>query len=128
MKPAKSLHLLILDKLRPVLTKELEHLGQQAPFAEKYLLHRIFKNFRIINNKHHGLRLTPTGLNAMKRFYDCYKYERKGTISNQAILQMDKHMQWPYYVSLKLVIFFSEDDAAWFNLNGGDLDQFAGQL
>jgi hypothetical protein len=34
-------------------------------------------------------------------------------------------MSWPYYVGSTSVCFFSENDAAWFRLNGGDLVKFS---
>ena len=48
--------------------------------------------------------------------------------SNQALILLDKNMQWPYYVGKKYVTFFNEVDASWFQLTGKNLKQFAEDL
>ena len=33
-------------------------------------------------------------------------------------------MKWPYYLGRRIVIFYSQEDAAWFRLNGQNLNRY----
>jgi len=90
--------------------------------AEK--LKFIFKNYRVKNTTHCGLRLTYIGDRLMSKHFSSYSYETEKRISNSALLGLDKNMIWPYYIGKQHVTFYSTDDAAWFQLNGHDINTF----
>ena len=79
----------------------------------------------MIRNTPVGLRLTYTGTKLLKKHFNCYTYQYTGNVNHMTYILLDKHMSWPYYVGNSNVCFFSENDAAWFRLNGGDLVKFS---
>ena len=88
----------------------------------------MFTNFRHINNKPHGLRLTYFGEQLMARHFDCYKFETEYKANHKAMVILDKNMMMPYYIGRKSVSFFGEDDATWFRLNDSNLNEFVEYL
>ena len=88
----------------------------------------MFTNFRHINNKPHGLRLTYFGEQLMARHFDCYKFETEYKANHKAMVILDKNMMMPYYIGRKYVSFFGEDDATWFRLNDSNLNEFVEYL
>lgn len=120
------LQLLILKKIRSDLEAILSKVSDAPPekHTDRDLLQTIFQNYRYKNNQHHGLRLTYVGLQVLKKQFDCYGFNIEEKPTHQAFLRLDKSMQWPYYISKRKAIFFNENDAAWFKLNGGDLTSF----
>ena len=118
----------------------LEVLKTDAEFWEKKLAPRdydlmdtdrfrlIFSNFRFLNNKPHGLRLTFFGDQLMARHFTQYKFSTDYKASHRAMVILDKNMLMPYYIGRKYVSFFGEDDATWFRLNGSNLNEFVEYL
>lgn len=126
MTPNHNLHYALLGVVKPDLINmlDLHESESNHSVSDSYLLKQMFKNFRTSTVKSKGLRLTYTGMLLLRRHYTFYKYSNNERISNQALLVLDKEMQWPYYVSSSQVVFFSENDAAWFRLNGENLNDF----
>ena len=85
---------------------------------------RVYSNFRIKEDIPHGLKLTTFGKNLLGRFFDQYKYENDCLLNGKVLLKLDEAMIWPYYVNKKNVIFFSQEDSAWFRLNGSKLESY----
>ena len=119
-----SLHHQLVEVVKTDLASVLNIDEDFTPSGLKFLLKQMFKNYRENSATTKGLRLTYTGLLVLRKHYTCYKYSNNDRISNQALLVLDKEMQWPYYVSSSQVVFFSENDAAWFRLNGENLNDF----
>jgi len=88
----------------------------------------LFTNFRFVDNKPHGLRLTYFGEQIMARHFDRYKFDTEYKANHRAMVILDKHMMMPYYIGRKSVSFFGEDDATWFRLNDSNLNEFVEYL
>lgn len=123
-----SLHHKLVEVVKKDLIEVLRLSDSFTPQDLKFLLKQMFKNYRENSVATKGLRLTFTGLIVLRKHYTCYKYPNSNRISNRALLVMDREMQWPYYVSDGQIVFFNENDAAWFRLNGENLDDFTEQL
>jgi|TARA_B110000483_G_C18141469_1_gene521640 hypothetical protein len=121
-----ELHKLILDQVKPYLIVHLTKVyGNILDYSDAKLLQIMFTNFRSTKTSTHGLRLSYAGNVIMGRTYDHWTYDHVGNINHKAILTLDKNMVWPYYIGKKLVTFYSENDAAWFRLNGGDIAKYS---
>lgn len=92
------------------------------------ICYAIFKNFRISNNKPHGLRLTTLGNTYMGRFFEKHQFNLEEPLVGVVLINLDKAMSRPYYLSKKQVVFYDDNDAAWFKLGGHNLKYFAGNL
>lgn len=88
----------------------------------------IFKNFRIVNNKPIGLRLTPIGNNFMRKWFSNHTFELDAPLVGSVLVQLDKAMLRPYYLTKTSVVFYDDKDAAWFKLGGSNLKQFSSSL
>jgi len=126
METNSTIHEFILDKLR---TSMLSCFNDHEHLTDYDLLKLIFKNYTHRGGKHHGIRLSPTGYRFLKKEFDAYEYENtEYKMANQSLMKLDKYMVWPYYVSHRKVAFFSQEDAAWFRLNGGTLADYVETL
>jgi hypothetical protein len=102
----------------------------QSNVDKKYnkdeILETIFYNYRIVNGIPKGLRLTSFGNKIMSAHFQSYKYSIDGKINNLVLVRLDKLMKWPYYLGTKSnhVVFFHEDDAAWFRLTGNNIKNY----
>lgn len=123
----ETIHEFVLDKLRDQVLSYLdEHDGSISDFD---ILRFIFKNYTCRGGRHHGIRLTSTGFRLLSKEYDAHVYENtEWKMVNQSLIKLDKYMTWPYYVSHRKVAFFSQEDAAWFKLNGGTLADYVETL
>lgn len=92
---------------------------------DKILLRYLFKNYRHYKDKNIGLRLTFVGNQTLRKHFQDYSYPMEGKINNRALIALDKSMLWPYYIGKQYVSFYSKDDAAWFQLNGNNLNNFS---
>ena len=120
-----SLHSKLLDQLGPELSAYLtKRSGDAVNLSRDDLLRLIFSNYRTLNGSPHGIRLSPLGNNLMSKKYNHYRYQHNGNVNNKAFIVLDKMMKWPYYLGRNTVTFYSEDDAAWFRLNGNDLNNY----
>lgn len=73
------------------------------------------------NTKKKGLRLTPLGYQLLKREYDHYPFpiEKESKVTVRHILALDTEMNWPYYLTPKQLVLFSDEDAVILKLVGG---------
>jgi len=81
---------------------------------------QIFKNAK-------GTRFTGKGLDLAKNIWKIYKISLPDNyvILNKTLLLLDQRMQWPYYLSKRQLILFSELDAFEFSLYQGDINLWA---
>lgn len=121
-----ELHTLLLDQCKPYLITHLNKVyGEISDFSDKKMLQILFTNFRATKTNTIGLRLSYVGNTVMAKVYDRWTYEHTGNINHKSYLTLDRNMVWPYYIGKKLVTFYSENDAAWFRLNGGDISKYS---
>ena len=123
------LHEYILHTIKPTYLKKFG--GTDTPsqdIPDSDIFNDMFVNYRKTKDKHFGLRLSYVGEVIMKAHFSEYKYLIQNTPSNQALIVLDKKMEWPYYVGKKYVAFFNEIDASWFSLTGHDLAKFTEDL
>lgn len=120
-----SLHSFILDIVREDVHIMLEKRSYDTKTISDHLCYSVlFKNYRRKNNSHLGLRLTFSGHTILKKHFVCYSYNHKTFLSNKVLHCLDKKMSWPYHISNNNVIFYSENDSAWFKLNENNLETF----
>ena len=126
----QEMHFRLLCELRNDLVRVVDKTNKEANLSDSYLLKKIFKNHRYNKNtkQHRGIRLTTLGNQLLRKHYVAYDYVIEHKVSNKALLTLDQHMTWPYYVGRTRVSFYSENDAAWFTLNGNNLDNFVDYL
>lgn len=107
----------VLDSLPPV---------EGKTFSKDEILRTIFVNYRIDNGFPKGLRLTNFGNKILSKHYKFYKYPIEDEINNLVFVSLDKSMKWPYYLGTRNnhVVFYSEEDAAWFRLNGNKITNY----
>lgn len=122
----ENLHEFLLNTVRAEVLQYAYIEGDEP--TDLNLLRIIFKNYRHTSNNRRGLRLTYLGNRVMRKHFTSYSYENSEITSNKAILGLDKNMLWPYYISNKLVTFYNQDDAAWFKLNGSDINTYTNYL
>lgn len=77
------------------------------------------------NNK--GTRFTGFGFDLASFLWKTYtvKLPQDYKIANRTLLMLDSRMEWPYYLSKKKLILFSEMDAFEFTLYSGDINLWA---
>ena len=80
--------------------------------------HDLFSNYR--SGK--GLRLSKGGCRLMQDLYDSYeiKIKSKKPIRTKDVVLLEKHLTYPYFITEKKLILFSEKDTVDFKLYGGD--------
>jgi hypothetical protein len=94
--------------------------------TENQILHKMFYNFRQHDNIYRGIRLTRPGLDAMSAYYCEYQHTITcNSVNLKIMIGLDRHMQWPYYLSSKRLVLFNEMDNAIFQLSGSNLQYFA---
>jgi len=108
----------------PNLPKNSKFYQQFKDHNKSSLGYKIFSNFRIRNNKPEGLRLTRLGNELLKRNFDFYEYNHSTTPTPKIYLFLDQKMQWPYYFTKKKMVMYNQEDAAWYKLNGQDIEAF----
>lgn len=81
---------------------------------------QIFKNTK-------GTRFTTTGYELAKRLWKIYpiKFKQEYRVLNKTLLLLDERMDWPYYLSKRQLVLFSEMDAFEFTLYQGDINLWA---
>jgi hypothetical protein len=94
-----------------------ESVGEDLEFFQ------IFKN-----NK--GTRFTSTGYELAKRIWKVYpiKFKQEYRVLNKTLLLLDERMEWPYYLSKRQLVLFSEMDAFEFALYSGDINLWANKF
>ena len=127
MADADSLHIQLLNKIeRDVLSFLQANTDGKESFSKDDFLRTIFVNYRLNNGISKGLRLTSTGNKILSKHYRAYKYTIDDKINNLVLVSLDKSMKWPYYLGTRSnhVVFYSEEDAAWFRLNGNNIKHY----
>ena len=123
-----TIHYQILETIRNDNLWETKLIARDYDLMDIDRFRILFTNFRFLNNKPHGLRLTYFGEHLMARYFQCYKFQTDYKANHKAMVILDKHMQMPYYIGRKYVSFFGEDDATWFRLNDSNLNEFVEYL
>jgi hypothetical protein len=82
--------------------------------------------FKIYKNER-GTRFTKLGYELASKSWRSYliKLPQDYKILNRTLLMLDQRMQWPYYLSRRKLVLFSELDAFEFNLYQGDVNLWA---
>jgi len=91
--------------------------GQDLEFFQ------IFKNVK-------GTRFTGTGFELAKSLWKTYpvKFKKEYRVLNKTLLLLDERMDWPYYLSKRQLVLFSEMDAFEFTLYSGDINLWANKF
>lgn len=93
------------------------------------ICYAIFKNFRCKQGQSPvGLRLTSVGNTLMGRWFAHHEFILEEPLVGEILIKLDKAMMRPYFLSKKKVVFYDDNDAAWFKLGGHNLKYFAGNL
>jgi hypothetical protein len=81
---------------------------------------QIFKNSK-------GTRFTGLGFDLASFLWKTYtiKLPQDYKIVNKTLLMLDSRMEWPYYLSKRQLVLFSEMDAFEFTLYSGDINLWA---
>lgn len=122
-----TLHNSLLNKIKVDVMSSLHKRHPEiTSYTNEELLRTIFVNYRIVSGISSGLRLTNFGNTILSKHYQTYKYKIEDEISNFVFVSLDKSMLWPYYLGTRSnhVIFYSEEDAAWFRLNGNNIKNY----
>lgn len=82
--------------------------------------------FQIYKNSK-GTRFTGLGLDIAKDIWKTYRISlpEKYVTLNRTLLMLDNRMEWPYYLSKRQLILFSEIDAFEFSLYQGDINMWS---
>lgn len=124
---SKNLHQFILNELRDraIATIIAEDINDETKsFTDDIILKKIFYNYRLERGVPRGLRLTFLGHSLLKTEFEYHLYEHEDHLTNEIFLGLDRNMSWPYYVTKNRVAFYSNVDAAWFQLNGRSLADY----
>jgi hypothetical protein len=127
MSQTANFHTQILSKIE---SDVLSSLHKIQPDVKQYtndeILRVVFVNYRIVSGVPNGLRLTNFGNKILSKHYQTYKYSIEDEINNLVLVSLDKSMKWPYYLGTRSnhVVFYSEEDAAWFRLNGNKITNY----
>lgn len=71
-----------------------------------------------------GLRLTYLGNELLKQHYSFYEYDHSINPTPKMYVMLDNTMEWPYYFTKKKMVMYSQEDSAWYKLNGSDINAF----
>lgn len=84
---------------------------------------QIFKNTK-------GTRFTSIGFELAKSLWKIYpiKFKQEYRVLNKTLLLLDERMEWPYYLSKRQLVLFSEMDAFEFSLYSGDINLWANKF
>jgi hypothetical protein len=115
----RDMHEVILSNLEPVFQ---EHQAELGVLSVESKLRLLFENYRSTPAQSQGLRLTYRGNDFLTRIFTHWRYHHETYITNGVLLELDKTMTWPYYVSRTIMVFYSEVDAAMFRLSGHKLN------
>lgn len=88
-----------------------KHHEKAANLSDDQLNQRIFHNVS-------GLRLSFGGFLVLKNIFTVYSFEMTETLKAKHHIGMSK-MEYPYYITSKRLILFSEMDAMMIKLHGG---------
>lgn len=92
------------------------------------MCYAVFQNFRLSNSVPKGLRLTTFGNRYMSKHFTSFEYPLAEELVGITLVNLDRAMTRPYYLTKKKVTFYDENDAAWFRLGGSNLQGFSKSL
>lgn len=101
-----------MNPLKAAIFEEIRKVHEEAqPFGDEQLNNLLF---------HHpdGLRLSLTGFRVVKNIFTAYSFELPPTIVAKHQRSLGK-LEYPYFLTQKRLILFSEMDAAVIKLHGG---------
>lgn len=125
----ESIHAKLISELeKDIILYTSKKYGQEAKYTKDEILRLIFANYRLVEGGPAGIRLTSFGNTLLSKKYDHYKYKVSDLPNNKAVIALDKIMEWPYYLGKSTVTFYNENDAAWFRLNGNDINSYIEML
>jgi hypothetical protein len=127
MSNPSSFHTQILSKIELDVLSSLHKINPNVRhYTSDEILRTVFVNYRIDKGVSKGLRLTNFGNKILGKHYQHYKYPIEDEINNLVFVSLDKSMKWPYYLGTKSnhIVFYSEEDAAWFRLNGNKITNY----
>lgn len=122
-----SFHEKLLAKIEnDVLDSLKSNTSSPTNYSKDEIFRTVFANYRVVSGNPSGLRLTNFGNKILSKHFDFYKYPIQDEINNFVFITLDKNMRWPYYLGTRnnYVVFYSEDDAAWFRLNGNSIKRY----
>jgi hypothetical protein len=122
-----NFHIQLLNQIeKDVLSSLNSNSDEPRQFSKDEIFRTVFVNYRIVSGLPKGLRLTSFGNKILSKHYQAYKYPIKDEINNLVFVELDKSMKWPYYLGTRNnhVVFYSEEDAAWFRLNGNKITNY----
>jgi hypothetical protein len=122
-----NFHIQLLKKIEnDVLSSLNSSSTEQRQYTTDEILRTVFVNYRVVGGNSKGLRLTNFGNKILSKHYQAYKYPIEDEINNLVFVGLDKTMKWPYYLGTRNnhVVFYSEEDAAWFRLNGNKITNY----
>ena len=73
---------------------------------------------------------STTGFELAKKLWKVYpiKFKQEYRVLNKTLLLLDDRMEWPYYLSKRQLVLFSEMDAFEFTLYQGDINLWANKF
>jgi hypothetical protein len=116
--------LLPSNSRRPGYEKYSKFYHKFINFDKDQLGYKVFSNYRVSKQDTKGLKLTYLGNELLKRHYDCYDFSHDIIPTPKMYLALDNHMQWPYYFTKKKMVLYSQEDAAWYRMNGNSIEDF----
>lgn len=119
-----QIHQFVLTATRTDLIRLLS--DHNDSLTDQLLLKKIFRNYRWSRsqNRSQGIRLSLLGNQLMQKHYECHTYKYQGSRNHRIFIALDQHMRWPYYLSRDIISFYNDQDAAWFQLNNQDIENF----
>lgn len=127
MSQTANFHIQILSKIEQDVLSSLHKIQPDVrQYTKDEILRVVFINYRVVLGIPKGLRLTNFGNKILSKHYQTYKYSIEDEINNLVLVSLDKSMKWPYYLGTRSnhVVFYSEEDAAWFRLNGNKITNY----
>jgi hypothetical protein len=101
-----------MESLKVAIFREVRlHHEKSATMPDDELNQLIFHNAV-------GLRLTYSGYLILKNIFTVYSFEMSGSLKARHHIGMSK-MEYPFYITTKRLILFSEMDAMMIKLHGG---------
>lgn len=120
---------LINNKSRiPNIPKNSKFYDQFKKIPSDKLGYKIFNNFRIRKGVPEGLRLTSLGNEILKRNFEHWEFSHDIQPTPKMYLFLDNKMEWPYYFTKKKLVLYCKEDAAWYKLNGNDMESFTDKM
>jgi len=112
----------------PNIPKNSKFYDQFKSIPSDKLGYKIFNNFRIRKGVPEGLRLTSLGNEILKRNFEHWEFSHDIQPTPKMYLFLDNKMEWPYYFTKKKLVLYCKEDAAWYKLNGNDMESFTDKM